>query len=84
MGVQMTSLGVLDLCGMSQGRDVVHVEGQIAGMHGLYAHKSVFFHIDIYTMHYRAPGFPCEGGLFAEEAVALLRTFYESGNPLGR
>lgn len=30
-----------------------------------------------------AGGFVCEGGLFAEEAVALLRDFYESGNPIG-
>jgi len=27
--------------------------------------------------------FPCEGGLMVDEAIALLRTFYERGNPLG-
>lgn len=28
-------------------------------------------------------GFKCTGGIMASEAVALLRSFYEQGNPNG-
>lgn len=28
-------------------------------------------------------GFKCTGGIMASEAVSLLRTFYEQGNPNG-
>lgn len=77
MGALMTSLVARDRCGTLQRRAAVPAEGVVHG-------ACVVLYAPVLSRQQGAPvGFSCEGGLFEDEAVALLRDFYESGNPIG-
>jgi hypothetical protein len=44
----------------------------------------MFFFSDGSVVPIQSKGFKCTGGYMADEAVSLLRSFYEQGNPNGK